>query len=112
MLATQAETAVSQIELPIQNYYRHITVMNLSKLTKNQNSNNNIRSRQEWNIIKNIKQKLNNNSLIKADKGKTLVILPTETYKTKIQDFIQNKQFTKLNTNPTDQYQTNNNTRT
>jgi hypothetical protein len=37
--------------------------------------------------------------------GNTLVILPIETYKTKIQDFIQNNQFEKLNTNPTDQYQ-------
>jgi hypothetical protein len=32
----------------------------------------------------------------KSDNGKTLVILPIETYKTKIQDFIQN---------PTDQHQ-------
>jgi hypothetical protein len=41
----------------------------------------------------------------KADKGKVLVILPIEEYKTKIHDLIQNNQFTNLNSNPTDQYQ-------
>jgi hypothetical protein len=41
----------------------------------------------------------------KADNEKTLVILQKETYKTKIQDFTQNNQFTKLKTNPADQYQ-------
>jgi hypothetical protein len=44
---------------------------------------------------KGMRQKLNENSLMisKADKGKKkLVILPTETYKTKIHDFIQNNQ--------------------
>jgi hypothetical protein len=53
-----------------------------------------------------IKQKLNDNSFMisKADKGKTLVILPIERYKTKIHDFIQNNQFINVNTNPTDQY--------
>jgi hypothetical protein len=54
-----------------------------------------------------MKQKLNDNSPVisKADRGKTLVILPIETYKTKIHDFVQNNQVTNLNTNPTDQYQ-------
>jgi hypothetical protein len=41
----------------------------------------------------------------KAEKEKTLVILPIETYETKTQNFIQNIQFEKLNINPTGQYQ-------
>jgi hypothetical protein len=41
----------------------------------------------------------------KADKGKTIVILPIDTYKIKIRDFIQNNEFINLQNNPTDQYQ-------
>jgi hypothetical protein len=49
--------------------------------------------------------KLNNSSLTisKADKGKTLEILPLETYKNKIHDFLKHNQFINLNTNPLDQ---------
>jgi hypothetical protein len=56
---------------------------------------------------KGYKKTLNDISLMisNADKGKTFVILPTETHKTNIQDFQQNNQLTKLNTNPTDQHQ-------
>jgi hypothetical protein len=66
-----------------------------------------MRHKREWNIIKKIKQKLNDNSIMisKADKGKTIVILPVDTYKTEIHDFIQNNQFISLPINPTDQYQ-------
>jgi hypothetical protein len=41
----------------------------------------------------------------KADKGKSIVILPIDTYKTKIHDFIQNNQFINLQNNPTALYQ-------
>jgi hypothetical protein len=83
-------------------------------LIKNQNANKNFRHRREWNIIKKIKQKLNKNSLMisKSDKGKTIVILPLETYKTKIHDFIQNNQFINLHNNPTDQKKKNDKART
>jgi hypothetical protein len=84
-LAIEAETAISQWDLPKQNYYRNAVTINQNKLIKNQNSNKNIKNIQERKIINRTKQKLNDNSLMipKADKGKTLVILPMETYKTK-----------------------------
>jgi hypothetical protein len=94
----------------MQNYYRHAVAININKLIKNQNSYNKIKHRREWNTIKKIKQKLNGNSLMisKADKGKSIVILPIDTYKTKIHDdFIQNNQFINLQNNPTDQYKKN-----
>jgi hypothetical protein len=62
-LAIETETAVSQLDFPMQNNYRHAVAINLNKLIKNQNSNNNTRYRREWNIIKKIKQELNDNSL-------------------------------------------------
>jgi hypothetical protein len=66
------ETAISQLELPIQNYYRLAVAMNPDKLIKNHNHNNKVKNRQEWNIIERIKHKSNDNSLTisKDDKGK------------------------------------------
>jgi hypothetical protein len=40
----------------------------------------------------------------KADNEKRLVTLLVEMYKTKVDDFTQNNQSTKLNGNPTDRY--------
>ena len=55
----------------------------------------------------NIKNKIKENQLIvtKADKGKTLVILTLEEYKLKVNNFIHNNQFIKIDKNPTQQYQ-------
>jgi hypothetical protein len=58
-------------------------------------------------LITNIKNKIQKNKLITsmADKGKTLVILTQEEYKHKINNFIQDKKFTKMEKNPMQQYQ-------
>lgn len=70
-------TSSAVLDPPIQNYYRYLVVVNLNKVINNCNTNNDIRNKQECNIIKRMKLKLNNRSLTisKADKGKTLVIL-------------------------------------
>jgi hypothetical protein len=106
-LAIGADAAISQLDPTTQNYYGHAVAININKLIKCQYSSSNMKHRRKWNVIKKIKQKLNDNSLMiaKADKGKSIVILPIDTYKAKIHYFIQNNQFINLQNNPTDQYQ-------
>jgi hypothetical protein len=41
-----------------------------------------------------------------ADKGNSLVILPTQQYESKIQDFLQGNSFTVPTTDPTNTFQT------
>jgi hypothetical protein len=57
--------------------------------------------------MREIKEKITTNELIvkREDKGKTLVILTHEEYKQKVNTFIQDKQFTLINNNPTQHYQ-------
>jgi hypothetical protein len=68
------------------------------------NSPNAIREKRTLN---NIKTKLYKNNAIvaKADKGNTLVILYTEEYNQRIQDFIDDNTFDSVNSDPTKSYQ-------
>jgi predicted transcriptional regulator len=50
-LAIEAETAVSQLDLSKQNYYRHAVAINLNKLIKKEHKLQ-YKNRREWNIIK------------------------------------------------------------
>jgi hypothetical protein len=61
----------------------------------------------EWNIIKNIKQKLTHNHSIitKVDKGNTLIILKKDDYINKLDNFINNNNFTQLPNNITNKVQ-------
>jgi hypothetical protein len=56
-----------------------------------------------------MKQKLASNQLIvaKADKGNTLIIMKVEEYNNKIEDFINNNNFTKLTCDITNKEQYN-----
>ena len=59
-------------------------------------------------LIYQIKGKLisNNAIIVKADKGNTLVIDLQNSYHEKIQTFIDNNNFMKINKDPTNKYQT------
>ena len=59
-------------------------------------------------MIRSIQNKLNNNKakITWPDKGNTIVILPTHQYETKIQNFIQDNNFRKATTDPTNAFQT------
>lgn len=41
---------------------------------------------------------------VKADKGNTLVVIVKENYQNKVEEFIENNQFTKLKKDPTQEY--------
>jgi hypothetical protein len=61
----------------------------------------------EWNTIRSIKQKIQDNNLIitQADKGKTIVILQKYEYEQHIYNFIHNNAFPQITQNPTNPYQ-------
>jgi hypothetical protein len=88
-----------------QNYYRHIVAK--EQIKKNNQTNNNKKTKGEWKQIMSIRRKIDINKLIitKADKGKTLVILTKEEYNHKIKNFIQNNHYVKINKIPTQQCQ-------
>ena len=52
------------------------------------------------------KQKEHDAKVTRADKGNTLVILPTHQYETNLQDFIKNNEFHTKANNPTKTFQT------
>jgi hypothetical protein len=61
----------------------------------------------EIRIIKFIKEKLteNNAMVAQADKGKSIVILPSQQYTNKVQNFITNNQFQVSKKDPTNTFQ-------
>ena len=69
--------------------------------------NNTHNTKLESKIIRNIKTKLTDNSamITQADKGNSIVILPTEQYENKVEQFIQSNNFLTSKTNPTESFQ-------
>jgi hypothetical protein len=106
-LALEAETAINNLDIKEQSYYRHAVTKKIKDISKNNKENSNIKNKEEWKIIMNIKYKIRENNLIvtKADKGKTIVILTEHEYKQKIRNFIQDNQFVLINKDPTSHYQ-------
>jgi hypothetical protein len=105
-LALEAETAINLIPITDRDYYRkqlsnHITQLQCHKRNKNLKFTHN--SHMEWTTMKTITAKLKKNNAIvtSADKGNTIVILPSTMCQEKIQNFIDKKNFRTSNTNPT-----------
>jgi hypothetical protein len=88
---TEAETAITKLNIYEQDYYRHIVANNIKQLTMNKL--NDRMSKEEWNTIKHIKESIVANGLIitKAYKGKTVVIIELQKYQQYIQEFINEK---------------------
>jgi hypothetical protein len=105
-LALEAETAITKINATEQQYYRYMVAKTIKMINQKDNTNN-TRNKMEWKLIRNIRNKRAENELIitKADKGKTIVILTTEDYTPKVNNFIQENQFVLLNNDPTQNYQ-------
>jgi hypothetical protein len=97
-LALEAETAITNLDINEQNYYRHAVAKKIKDISKN-NKINNKKTKEEWKQIMNIKNKIDTNRPIitRADKGKTLVILTKEEYNHKIQNFIQDNHLITMN---------------
>ena len=107
-LALEAETAITQLPSNETEAYRKMVAECVDKLQK-QNPKHN--THPEAKIVHSIKKKLREQDTVitKADKGNTVVlllILPTQQYETKLQDFIQNNDFHIQATDPTKTFQT------
>jgi hypothetical protein len=116
-LAIEADTAINTLPDKDQCYLRQLVANNIKVLINKQKANkeqrvttHTKRQYQEWNTLRNIKHKMEQNQLIitKADKGNTLVIMyKDEYYKKKTEEFINNNNFNKLPSNITNKVQRN-----
>jgi hypothetical protein len=103
--ALEAETAVTQLPTNERDIYRKLVADHIDTLQK---QNLTHRTHSEAKVIKAIQRKLKDNDtmITRADKGNTVVILPTHQYETKLQDFLRNNDFHTNTTDPTTTYQT------
>jgi hypothetical protein len=105
-LAIEADSAVDLLDPHEQTYMRQRIAYCLRNLT-DKNTRNNARNTKlasvEKKVIRDLKQKLEENNLMvtKADKGNTLIIMSKDEYHLKIQDFITQNTFTKIRQNYT-----------
>jgi len=115
-LALGTETTISHLpltyrHLPLtyRDVYRKLAAEHISTLQKNNNPlhTHTHSTHQETRLIKSIKTKLKENKamITCADKGNSLVILPTEKYDSKIADFIRMNDFQTTTKDPTKFFQ-------
>jgi len=107
-LAIEAETAITRLPPSHREVYRMLTAEHINTLQENNRPPHAHNTQHESKIIQNIKTKLNDNNamITRADKGNSLVILPTEQYENKVEQFIQSNNFLTSKSNPTESFQT------
>jgi len=107
-LALEAETAVSHLPTADSDIYRKLVAERITTLHQNSKYPPTPIAQQESKTIKSIQSKLHNNNatITRADKGNTLVIIPTEQYDSKMQDFIKANNLPSTPTDLTKTYQT------
>ena len=103
-LALEAETAITQLPANEREVYRKLVADRIDTLQQNKPNH---RTHPEAKLIRSIQTKLkdNNAMITRADKGNSIVILLTQQYETKIQNFIHNKYFHTATTDPTNIFQ-------
>jgi hypothetical protein len=108
-LLLEAENAINLLPAEDRNFYRKQVSQKINHLNQQDKHTNTTHpyTNTERNTLNSIKAKLatNNATITTADKGSTLVILPTAQYHNKIKDFITNNNFQTSNTDPTPRYQ-------
>ena len=107
-LALEAETAITHLPPPEREVYRKMTAESINTPRDNSQPPRAHNTHAESKIIKNFKTKLSDNNamVIRADKENSLVILPTELYENKVEQFIQSNNFLTSKANPTESFQT------
>jgi len=88
-LGLETETAIAQLPTNEGDAYRKIVADRILTLHEN-NSNPTHDTRPEARLINSIKSKLRKNKamIARADKGNSVVILPTQQYHSRIRDFL------------------------
>jgi hypothetical protein len=106
-LALEAETAINQLPPADQEFYRKQVADRIKTLHNHEHQTHNKHTNLESHAAKSIQSKLNRNNatIAIANKSSSLVILPTEQYKSKVQNLINENKFRKTNTDPTKAFQ-------
>jgi len=104
-LALEEETAITQLPATERDIYRKLVADHIDTL---QRHNPTHRTHPKAKVINSIQRKLKDNDALitRADKGNSIVILPTHQCETKLQDFLCNNDFHTSTTDPTPAYQT------
>jgi hypothetical protein len=106
-MGLEADTTISQLPTNERETYRKIVAERIHTLQQNNTSNSIHNTHPKTRLIKSIKSKLNSNQamIARVDKGNSIVILPTQQYESKIQDFLQNNNFITTTKDPTNTFQ-------
>ena len=106
-IALEAETALNSLPTAYRPYYRKQVSTCITQLHLQNNNKFSHKTHTEWSTMNTIKAKLRiNNAIVSsADKGKTLIILPTTQYQENLRDFTDNNNFQISNTDPTITFQ-------
>jgi hypothetical protein len=98
-LVMKTEQAIRNLNVKMQAPFRILATKKLKQI--------NASAKRLSYILKTITSKLKNENaiVVKADKGKTSVIIYTDDYNKKVHDFLDNNNFQKLQKDPTNKYQ-------
>jgi hypothetical protein len=101
----EAETVITQLPATERDVYRKLVADRIDKL---QRHNLPHRTHPEAKLINSIQRKLKDNDALitRADKGNSIVILTTNQYETKLQDFLRNSDFHTSTFDPSPAFQT------
>jgi hypothetical protein len=104
-LIVETENAIHHLHISLQNTYRHLAFKKIKQIM-NTNYCHITHKRLQY-TLKQILTILEHNSLslLKADKGKTIVIIHTDTLQQKVHNFIQHNHMIQLQKDPTDMFQ-------
>jgi hypothetical protein len=106
-LALEAETAISQLPTNEREFYRKLVADRIEKMQRQHNSNTTHNTHPEAKLIKSIQPKLqqSNTTITRANKGNSIITLPTKQYETKIQNSLHSNNFHTATTDPTKNFQ-------
>jgi hypothetical protein len=106
-LALEAETAVTLLPTTDRDVYRKLIADRIDTLQNHNTTQLKTKKHPEANTINSIQTKLKENQamITTADKGNSLVILPIQTYESKIQEFLSGNNFQTTTTDPTKAFQ-------
>jgi hypothetical protein len=104
-LAIEAETAITQLPSNERDMYRKLVANHIDRL---QQQNPTHKSHPETKLIKSIQTKLQekNAMITRANKGNSIVILPTHHYENKIEKFLSDNNFHTVTADPTNTFRT------
>ena len=105
-LIAETERAICLLDTGMQNTYRFLAANNLKQIINSSNQANVMQKRQLY-VLKKLNQNLKTENAIitQSDKGKTIVIIDSKEYSSKVHSFITASNFNTLSKDPTNKFQ-------